>query len=59
MRSEFCEWLDQMQHIADKENVIVQARSHASSTYLTNKIKYNHANRRNKQQSAKRIDPLW
>jgi len=26
MRSPFAEWLDQMQHIADKENIVVQAR---------------------------------
>ena len=26
MRSEFAEWLDQMQHEADKENITVQAR---------------------------------
>ncbi len=26
MRSEFAEWLDQMQHVADKDNLIVQAR---------------------------------
>ena len=26
MRSEFAEWLDQMQHVADNENIIVQAR---------------------------------
>jgi hypothetical protein len=26
MRSEFAEWLDQMQHVADTENIIVQAR---------------------------------
>lgn len=26
MRSEFAEWLDQMQHIADKDNIVVQAR---------------------------------
>lgn len=26
MRSEFCEFLDQMQHIADKENIVVWAR---------------------------------
>jgi hypothetical protein len=26
MRSEFAEWLDQIQHIADAENIVVQAR---------------------------------
>lgn len=26
MRSEFCEWLDQMQHVADADNIIIQAR---------------------------------
>lgn len=26
MRSQFAEWLDQMQHIADNDNIIVQAR---------------------------------
>jgi hypothetical protein len=26
MRSEFAEWLDQMQHIADSDNIIVAAR---------------------------------
>lgn len=26
MRSPFAEWLDQMQHIADKEEIVVQAR---------------------------------
>ena len=26
MRSEFAEWLDQMQHIADAENIVVAVR---------------------------------
>lgn len=28
MRSEFAEWLDQMQHIADADNITVAARHH-------------------------------